>query len=278
MAADLARARALLEARDGRAEGEPLLLSCASAPLARSLLFEYAMRRAQAGDAVLYVCASKAALEQAQFAKPGDDGESDAALARIQIKYVGTDAGLRQLLASFHLIAPPAPRLLLIDNLHAFFALDCEAAQPAADKPFDSHGARERMSLTFALALSAAEYIAQEAAGSACSLVVSIVESAPPGAGSTELAVRRHSFGRRMRAHGPLGGPPSGAHMGVYAIEEVGYVETLHAWLTTAAEQADLRVAPAGGGDLVLVRIESSRAAQLSLPQPERLETLGGPP
>lgn len=220
------------------------------------------MRRAQAGDTVLYVCASKAALEQAQFAKPGIDGESDVALARIQIKYVGTDARLRQLLASFHLIAPPTPRLLLIDNLHAFFALEGEAAQPTADKQFDSHGTRERMILTFALASSAAEYISQEA-GPACGLVVSIVENVPPSAGSTELAVRRHAFRRRIRAHGPLGGSPS-AHMGVYAIEEAGYAELLHAWLTTAAEQDDPRVGPAGSSDLVLVRIDGSRAAQLS--------------
>lgn len=229
------------------------------------------MRRAQAGDTVLFVCASKAALEQAQFARFGVDGESDAALARIQIKYVDTDARLRQLLASFHLIAPPTPRLLLIDNLRAFFALDGDAAQQTTDKHFDSHGMRERMSLTFALALSAAAYMAQEGAGSACRLVVSVVEHAPPGAGSTELAVRRHFFRRRMRAHGPLGGSPS-AHTGVYAIEEVGYAETLHAWLATAAEQGETRVAPAASSDLVLVRIDGGRAAQLTSVQQSAVE------
>ncbi|KAJ1638938.1 hypothetical protein T492DRAFT_940291 [Pavlovales sp. CCMP2436] len=190
-------------AEESGREAEPLLLSCENATVGWSLLFAHALERALAGETVLIVSASRRALEQTPFARPdeapgwpSDAAATEAALARVQLKYVGSDALLCQFLASVHLLRPPALGLLVVEDVLAFSSESVSAAVT-----------HSRLQRTLALALNAAEYLAAAQPADQprrCRLVVSATESALPLPFSVAAVARKHFFRQRLRVSGPL--------------------------------------------------------------------------
>jgi hypothetical protein len=258
--------------RAGVGEGpcaEPLLLSCANAPIAHSLLFAYAMRRALAGDSVLFVCPSRERIAQASFAQPAPLGsqandderrQTEAALSRIQMKYVATDLALRQLLASAHLVGPPVPSVLIIADFHEFFARP--ASLPPAEHHAEhapnvdqAHAAQGLVDRTLALALNATEHFTRGRFGGKeqpreCSLIVSVVETSASSPGSAERAARTYCFKRQLRVHGPLAHEGTAAHVGRYAVADSFFPGLVHVRLEPGTDwrRGDLILAIEGTG------------------------------
>lgn len=226
---------------------EPGLLSSPNVSIGRSLLMTHAMRRALAGEWVLFICTSDSSLEKSPFAMPqperGDlsaEALATEALSRIQLKYLGTDVLLRQFLAGLHVMSR-APDLLIIDDFNAFFHQG-QNAPPDRDVP----GRTQR---TFALAINAADFLLRLRGpdqARSCSLILSVTEGALPPPLSVETTARKHWFKRRLRVDGPRGGA---THLGEYSVTDSLYQEVARVRLGAASSSRtpmDLELAVMG--------------------------------
>lgn len=242
---------------------EPTVLSSPNAPIARSLLLAHAVRRALAGEWVLFVCASPAPLEQSPFARPpsvrGDlqpGGPVAEALARVQFKYISTGAMLRQFLAGAHNMSR-APDLVIIDDLLAFTHDGSHGStDPAADRE-----AAERLQRTLALAINLAEYCACARGadlGRSCGLLVSVTERALPPLATADTVARKQWFKRRLRVDSASAGrSPVASHLCEYTLADSLGQELARMRLRAAdgsndaaeLELADVRLSAATAGD-----------------------------
>ncbi|KAG8465405.1 hypothetical protein KFE25_002712 [Diacronema lutheri] len=242
----------------GGAGAEPMLLSSPNASVARSLLFAHAMRRSLAGESVLFLCPSPAALEGAPFANPAhglqvDTLETEAALSRIHFKYLGSDTLLRQFLAGAHTMRTP-PGLLVVDDLAAF--LSSGDAHPPAEHAGGAgvYDVAARLQRTLALAVNAADFFARAVrpdGPNTCSLIVAVIERVLPPLGAADTTARKRWFKRRLRIEGPLAGPAA-VLLGQYMVADALLGDLARFELGMARRRASGAHGPADGDHLEL--------------------------